>query len=120
MDGDVPVFDGKTGFLGREIPFRADEDRDVRAIETAERLLDGNTPRVAFEAIGDEFERFLRLLRRLGMTSTVISTERSERRNLDEIPDGNKFRDFRNAGFEGLLGGGEGDAESAVGLVDLA
>ena len=50
----------------------------------------------------------------------VISTERSEWRNLYEILDGNGFRDFGDAGFEGLLGGGEGDAEGAVGLVDLA
>ena len=38
----------------------------------------------------------------------------------DEVLDGNGFRDFGNAGLEGLLGGGKGDTEGAVGLVNLA
>ena len=87
MDGDIALFDGQPRFFRREIAFRADEDGDIQPVVYAQGLLDGNALRVAFEAVGDEFQRFLR---RLGLTK--------------EILDGDRLVNLRDTGLEGLFG----------------
>jgi len=45
MDGDIGVFHGQARFFRREIPFRADEDRDIGAPVLRQRFFDADTLR---------------------------------------------------------------------------